>query len=103
MATRSEVRQVLTHVLDGAVAANVVDLGLLYNIDIIGDTVHVQLGATAPDAMTDAEVTAEARRLILQRTNALHVRVDMVHNRHWTPAMMNDEARKSLNIRADEG
>lgn len=103
MVKREGVRQALMHVLDPDVPANLVDLGLVYGIEVLGDTVAVQLGLTAPTPAAERDVAEAARQEILSRTRARHVRVEVVRQPRWTAGMMTAQARGALPVTADEG
>lgn len=103
MVSEAEVMEALRHVLDADINANIVDLGLVYGVHVQGDDVRIELSMTAPGPAARQQMADEARRAVLARTGAHAVDVQMVSAPHWVPEMMNDEARKVLSVRYDEG
>lgn len=88
------VKAMLRQVIDPEVGVNIVDLGLVYGIDITPDQISIRLTMTSPacpmgdmimadiDAALDAALPPE-----------IGVVVNLVWDPPWTPEMMNKEAR----------
>ena len=97
MATESDIREALRQVLDPEIGVNIVDMGLVYRIDVDGTRVRVVMTMTSP-ACPLADFLKE---LV---TSAIHERVPDVTaveivvewEPPWDPAMMSDEARRQL-------
>ncbi|MGC8489581.1 MAG: metal-sulfur cluster assembly factor [Clostridia bacterium] len=98
MPTEAEVLDMLKNVYDPEIGINVVDLGLVYGVDVDGDEVNVKMTLTAPMCpMHDAiSRTAEMAIETLDGVKAAHV--DMVWEPPWTPERLTDEARRLLGL-----
>jgi metal-sulfur cluster biosynthetic enzyme len=96
MPTESEVFDILKNVYDPEIGINVVDLGLVYGVDVDDDEVNVTMTLTAPMCpMHDAIArTAEMAIETLDGVKAAHV--DMVWDPPWTPERLTDEGRRLL-------
>ena len=88
-------RVILRQVSDPEVGINIVDLGLIYRIDIAPQEIRITMTMTSPacpmgdmimddiDAVLDAALPPDIR-----------VAVDLVWEPPWTPEMMTAEARE---------
>jgi metal-sulfur cluster biosynthetic enzyme len=92
--TEDEVRDALRTVIDPEVGLDIVELGLVYAIDISSASIEVRMTMTTPtcpmsDYLCDAVVNAVATLV----ADAPPVRVQLVFEPPWTPAMMSEFAR----------
>mgnify|MGYP001186305282 FL=1 len=88
------IRSILRRVIDPEVGVNIVDLGLIYKIEVGADDIRIEMTMTSPacpmgdmilddiDAALDAAIPPEVQ---------LHV--DLVWDPPWTPERMAPEAR----------
>jgi metal-sulfur cluster biosynthetic enzyme len=95
--TEERVREALRTVDDPEVGMNIVDLGLVYRIDIAPELVRVELTMTSPACPMGDLVTENARRAI-GAVWPLNVRVDvlLVWEPPWTPDLMSESARQTF-------
>jgi metal-sulfur cluster biosynthetic enzyme len=95
--TDTNVREALRHVVDPEIGVNIVDLGLVYRIDVEGTRVRITMTMTSP-ACPLAEylkglVTSAIRRAV---PDVVDVDIDLVSEPRRDPDMMSDEARRQL-------
>ncbi len=91
------VRELLKTVIDPELGVNIVDLGLVYGIEIEGDSVRVRMTMTSPACplgdylkeLVDASVRGRV-------AGVRRVDVELVWSPEWTPDCMSDEARQQL-------
>jgi metal-sulfur cluster biosynthetic enzyme len=95
--TEDRVRAALEHVIDPEIGMDVVDLGLVYSIDIHDDAVRVAMTMTTRTCplgdMLAAEAEAAVRKHIVGVTS---VTVDLVWEPAWQPSMMSSVAKERL-------
>jgi len=94
--TEDEVREALREVLDPEVGINVVDLGLVYGIEVHDRDVHVALTMTSAACPLGAHLQDQAVAAIGRRDPVARVTVDLVWHPPWSPERMSAEARRSL-------
>jgi len=94
--TEEAVLDALREVYDPEIPVNVVDLGLVYGIEIDGTNVHVQLTMTAPGCPFHYQLTSDAQERILAETEAEEADVEIVWDPPWTPDLMSDEGKAQL-------
>ncbi|HEY8448871.1 MAG TPA: metal-sulfur cluster assembly factor [Bacillota bacterium] len=91
-----DVRAALKDVIDPELGFNIIDLGLVYGIEIEGGRVNIRMTMTTPGCPA-AHYLEQA---VDQRLRALpgveDVRVDVVWMPPWTPDKMSDEAKRWL-------
>ena len=95
--TEERVRQALRSVDDPEVGMNIVDLGLVYRIDIAAESVRVEMTMTSAACPMGDMITDHARRAVgaaLPETVA--VDVVLVWEPPWTPDMMSETARQTF-------
>jgi metal-sulfur cluster biosynthetic enzyme len=100
--TESEaaVRDVLEGVFDPEVGINIVDLGLVYGIDITGDDVTVTMTLTTPGCPLH-ETIAEAVDTSIHYfiPDVENVSIDLVWEPRWNTDMITPAGRKALGWR----
>lgn len=91
--TEDEVREALRGVVDPEVGMNVVDLGLVYGVDISAQGVRVRMTMTTPACPMGAMIVDEARAAIGRLAPGGAVEVELVWDPPWGPAMMSEHAK----------
>jgi metal-sulfur cluster biosynthetic enzyme len=95
-AIREQVLDALHHVHDPELGINIVDLGLVYGVDIEGDTVHITYTLTTMGCPIGPMIEAEIKQLLSGVEGVENVDAEMVIRPPWTPEMMSDEAKAAL-------
>jgi metal-sulfur cluster biosynthetic enzyme len=95
MPTEEMVREALRTVEDPEVGMNVVDLGLVYGIEVCGADVSVRLTMTSP-ACPLGDVIVENVQAAIRKAapGAGDIDVALVWDPPWNPSMMSEAARK---------
>ncbi len=98
MTTKNELLEALTEVIDPEIGMNIVDLGLVYgvNLDDEKGRVHVDLTLTSPGCPLGPEIIRDIKRELRGIEDVLDVDVDLVWNPLWHPSMMSDYAKDEL-------
>lgn len=92
--TEEDVLDALRHVEEREIGMNIVDLGLVYGVEVIGDTVRVALADGCPTGPAIEREVAEALRERLP--GAREVIVSFVAQPPWTPDCMSAQAKRQL-------
>src|SRR5436309_1370701 len=96
MITEDMVLECMRDVYDPEIPVNVVDLGLIYDLKVEDEEVHVTMTMTAPGCPFGDQLVTDAREKIIAGTGAKEAYVTMVTDPPWTPAMMTEDARKAM-------
>lgn len=98
MATTEMVRDALHNVIDPELGINIVDLGLLYDVSVEGDDVHVLMTLTSP-ACPLSEVIHDEVKMKASKLDGIepeNVTVDITFDPPWSQDKMTDEAKAEL-------
>ncbi len=97
MPSEDQVLTVLKEVEDPEIGVNVVDLGLIYHVDI-GDEgdVDVSMTLTAPGCPMHDTIARAAEMAIETLPDVKEAHVTMVWNPPWTPDRLTEEGRRLL-------
>jgi metal-sulfur cluster biosynthetic enzyme len=88
MVNEAKVWEALGTVMDPEVPFSVVDLGLVYGVDVQPpDRVRVQLTLTTKGCPLVRRISDDARTAIAAATGAADVQVDIVWDPPWNPGM----------------
>ena len=95
--TEERVREALCTVDDPEVGMNIVDLGLVYRIDVTPERVRVELTMTTPACPMGELITDNARRAVAAALpQNVAVEVVLVWEPLWTPDRMSESARQTF-------
>ena len=95
MADEESVRDALREVNDPEVGMNIVDLGLVYDVEVSPVRVRVTMTMTSPTCpMGDYLVDSVRDAVRRSAPEVPDVEVKLVWDPPWTPERMNEDARK---------
>lgn len=95
MADEESVRDALREVNDPEVGMNIVDLGLVYDVEVSPVRVRVTMTMTSPTCpMGDYLVDSVRDAVRRAAPEAQDIDVELVWDPPWTPERMNEDARK---------
>jgi metal-sulfur cluster biosynthetic enzyme len=97
MPTEPDIRAALRQVIDPEIGVNIVDLGLVYRIEVDGARVRIAMTMTSPacplaDYLKDL-VTSAVRDRVPDVTD---VDIVLEWEPPWDPGMMSEDARRQL-------
>lgn len=88
-------RAALRDVVDPEVGMNIVDLGLIYGIDLTPGGLRLEMTMTSPACPMGEMILEEVEdRLRCLLPEGFPLQVDLVWEPPWEPARMSDEARQ---------
>ena len=96
MPTADEVEEALTNVIDPELGLDFVDLGLIYEIEVEGDQVHVTFTLTSPGCPIGPQVSEQIKEFVGELEGVDGVHPKMVFEPAWTPDMMSEDAKFAL-------
>ena len=95
--TEERAREALRTVDDPEVGMNIVDLGLVYRVDIKPELVRIELTMTSPACPMGDLITENADRAVRAALpESAGVEVVLVSEPPWTPDMMSESARQTF-------
>lgn len=103
--TEDHVLEALKNVVDPELFVNIVDLGLIYVVDLkpSGEdgakvNVAIDMTMTSPACPAGPQLIANSRQVLERMEGVDQVEVRIVMDPPWTPDRMTDEARDQLGI-----
>ncbi len=95
--TEADILGALREVVDPELGVNIVDLGLVYRIEVEGARARIAMTMTSPtcplaDYLKDL-VTSAIRQHV---ADVMDVEINLEWEPPWDPDMMSDEARRQL-------
>ena len=98
MVTKEQVYEALQDCYDPEIPVNIVDLGLVYDVEVADDSVEVKMTLTAPGCGMGGMIAANAESLIREIPGVKDASVDLVWDPPWDPSRISEEARQKLGI-----
>ena len=92
----TKVWDALKTVYDPELPVNVVDLGLVYNVEIQDASVHVDMTMTMRGCPMHAYMTNDAHEKLMQIPGVKTAEVNLVWDPPWNPTMINEAGRKTM-------
>lgn len=106
--TEQDIRNALRDVYDPELPVNIVDLGLVYRIEVEPDPdapgmvpkqkVGIDLTLTTPGCPSHTQITEQIRNRLAGFQELSESRVNLVWEPKWSPARISPEAQKKLGI-----
>lgn len=94
--TEAKILEVLSDVYDPEIPIDIVNMGLIYGIEIQDGRVHVRMTMTAPGCPSSGEIIAESKLLIEELPGVKSANIEIVWDPPWDPSRMSEEAKQSM-------
>ncbi|HEY0931872.1 MAG TPA: metal-sulfur cluster assembly factor [Gemmatimonas sp.] len=88
-----QARLVLRRVKDPELNLNIVDLGLIYDVQTEGSTVRVDMSLTSPGCPSGPEIMGEAEQQLRELPGVTDVVMNLVWTPPWTPERIEPRVR----------
>jgi metal-sulfur cluster biosynthetic enzyme len=96
-ATEEQVRDALRQVVDPELGINIVDLGLLYEVEVSEQgVVHIEYTLTTMGCPIGPLIEQQMQSFLEKVPGVTQVEAEMVLRPPWTPEMMSEEAKAAL-------
>ncbi len=97
--TKEAVLDSLRNVFDPELGINIVDLGLVYEVDISDEgTVHIEYTLTTMGCPIGPLIEQQMQSFLANLPGVTAVEAEMALRPPWSPEMMSDEAKAALGI-----
>lgn len=98
MVTEQEVMEALKEVYDPELHFSIVDLGLIYDVQVEDGNVHVLMTLTTPACPIAPMVMQQIEENLRLLPGVKDVDIELTFDPLWTPEMMSEEARAELGL-----
>lgn len=94
--TLDQARLVLRRVKDPELNLNIVDLGLIYDIQVEGTDINVDMSLTSPGCPSGPEIMGEAEKQLRTVPGVGDVKINLIWSPPWTPDRIEPRVRTYL-------
>ena len=98
MVTMEDIMKALKECYDPEIPVNVWDLGLIYDVAVDGDKVHVKMTLTAPGCPMHSFISQEVKEKLQTVSGVKEATVEVVWDPPWSPDKMSPEAKAQLGM-----
>lgn len=98
MVSEESVLEKIKEIIDPDMGINIVDMGLIYEVDIDDTTVDIKMTLTSPGCPAGGQIINGAQHVTQQLDGVEEVNIEVVWNPRWTSELMSEEAKDELGI-----
>ena len=98
LVTRERVMEALKKVHDPEIPISVVDLGLIYDVQVNDGKVHVKMTLTTPGCPMARFIAQQAERVLAELEGVEDVVMELVWDPPWSPDRISPEGRRALGL-----
>jgi len=91
-------RTALRQVKDPELDMNIIDLGLVYDVEVDGGAVQVKMTLTSPGCPAGPMITNDAYRVLRGLDGVTDVDIEIVWEPYWTPDRMDPKVRALMGL-----
>jgi metal-sulfur cluster biosynthetic enzyme len=88
----------LKQIYDPEVGINIVDMGLIYSLDIADNKVEITMTLTSPGCPAGPQILSQVDSQVKTLDGIEDVDIKVVWSPPWSPDMLSEEARDQLGI-----
>ena len=96
--TEELVLDTLRQVIDPELGCNIVDLGLIYSVNLCGGNVTVTMTLTTPGCPMHESISQGAQMALLGLEGVTNAEVEVVWDPPWHPSMMTEQGRIATRV-----
>ena len=100
MIKKEAVIEIAKQCYDPEIPVNIWDLGLIYNIDIEGEAVKINMTLTSQSCPSAKEIPQSLQKKIEAQLKPASVSIHLTFDPLWTPERISEEGKKKLGIEA---
>jgi len=90
------IRKALRQVKDPEIGLNIIDLGLVYDVDVDDGEVHIKMTLTSPGCPVGPQIMSDADQAARMLDGVTGVEVELVWEPFWTPERIDPKVRSFL-------
>lgn len=98
MPDETTIYDALKQIYDPEVGINIVDMGLIYSLEINGDKVDITMTLTSPGCPAGPQILGQIDSAVKGLGGVENVDINVVWSPPWSPDMLSEEARDQLGI-----
>ena len=96
---KEDIREALKVVRDPEIPVNVVDLGLIYDVKLLGEgAVHIDMTLTSMGCPVQDMIQADTELAAMKVEGVKKVTVEFVWSPPWSPQKMSEDGKKQMRM-----
>ena len=96
--TAEQAKLALRKVKDPEVGLNIIDLGLVYDIVVDGNDIHVDMTLTSPGCPAGPQIMTDVERVLQALPGVGEVEINLVWQPFWTPDRIEPRVRAYMGL-----
>lgn len=93
-----ELMESLRTCYDPEIPLNIVDLGLIYDVSLVGGRADVKMTLTSPGCHLGGQIASDVQEKLLALKDIEEANVELVWDPPWHQSMISGEGRKKLGL-----
>ncbi len=98
LSEESVLETIKENIIDPEIGINIVDMGLIYGVDIEDTTVDITMTLTSPGCPAGGQIVNGIQHVTQQMEGVAEVNISVVWNPRWSMEMMSEDAKDELGI-----
>jgi metal-sulfur cluster biosynthetic enzyme len=98
MVSEELITEALKEIYDPELHYNIVDLGLVYDVDVKDGEVHITMTLTTPACPIGPMIIEQIQEMVRILPGVKDVDVELTFDPMWTPDLMSEEAKAGLGL-----
>jgi len=98
MVSEEVVTEALKEIYDPELHYNIVDLGLVYDVDVKDGDVHILMTLTTPACPIGPMIIAQIEEMVRILPGVKDVDVELTFDPMWSPDLMSEEVKAGLGL-----
>src|SRR2546423_906122 len=96
--SQDQVRLALRKVKDPELGLNIVDLGLVYDIALDANNIHIDMTLTSPGCPAGPQIMSDVERVLQALPGVGEVELNLVWSPYWTPERIEPRVRAYMGL-----
>jgi metal-sulfur cluster biosynthetic enzyme len=96
--TEEKVYEVLSEIYDPEIPIDIVNLGLVYSVEVVSDVLNINMSMTSPGCPDATQIVTEAKLMLEDLPEVREANIEIVWDPPWEPSMMSEAAKESLGM-----
>jgi metal-sulfur cluster biosynthetic enzyme len=98
MVSEETVLETIKQIIDPEIGINIVDMGLIYGVDINDTTVDITMTLTSPGCPAGGQIVNGTQQVTQQMDGVEEVNVNVIWDPRWSMELMSEDAKDELGI-----
>ncbi len=96
--TKKHILELLKSVMDPEIELNIVDLGLIYNLEIEDKKINIDMTLSTPACPLGDAIVINVKETLKQHYPDYEVNVNVVFDPPWNPSLISEEGKAKLGM-----